>query len=161
MIENDECLRSVISCSILPSRNVWIRIWRPYRSWLHSRTVSSRSPEAPPHLKHHAVCHTTASMTSRTRDYVPSAAYGRAESTYVGSSSYEVFWHRVPMIVYPNCLLALFCSFYEWLWLGLTLAACCALMVLGVALTECLAFDHRCDTAPDIVRLYTDIKGTF
>ena len=97
-------------------------------------------------------------MTSHTREYVPFAAHAPAKSTCVGSNSYEVFWRRVPIILFPNCLSILFCSFYEWPWLALTFAVCPALVLLAVLVAECLAFDRRCDTPPENEYPYIDTK---
>jgi hypothetical protein len=97
-------------------------------------------------------------MTTNTRERAPSAAYGQAKHTNVRPSSYEVFWRRAPIFLFPNCLSVLFCSFYGWPWLGLALAACPVLVLLTVLAAECLAFDRRVDTSPDEVHPCIDVK---
>ena len=97
-------------------------------------------------------------MTTNTRERAPSAAYGQAKHTNVRPSSYEVFWRRVPTILFPKCLSILFCSFYGWPWLGLALAACPALVLLAVLVAECLAFDRHYDTPPTNALSYMEIK---
>lgn len=77
-------------------------------------------------------------MSAHKHDCAPLTAHGPAKSTHVGPSGYELFWRRAPMIVYPNCFLILLCSFYGWPWLGMTLGAFSTLILLGVALAECL-----------------------
>ena len=146
-------------CQIMPSRSMQIHIpgaQAVLGSWTYICSFLASSPSNCPD---HSLPTT---MTSHKRDYAPLAAtHGQATPTHVSPSDYELFWRRAPVIVYPNCLLILFCSFYGWPWLGMTLGAISTLVLLGVALTECLGFDRRLDTPRNNVHPYINTKESF